>query len=141
MLTGGESAKRTARYFFEKEAFMKFISLSKTGEFPDILKNILKEEFSLASRAGEGRMGETHLFYRYFINVKYIAWSRIRKAYLRVESGESGEFLLKEFYLMLQLDDESEAKLRFEREENARCILAYLQEHYPQTEIGYRKPR
>ena len=82
-------------------------SLSKTGEFPDIPKNILKEEFSLASRAGEGRMGETHLFYRYFINVKYIAWSRIRKAYLRVESGESGEFLLKEFYLMLQLDDES----------------------------------
>ncbi|MCI8773440.1 MAG: hypothetical protein HFI50_05845 [Lachnospiraceae bacterium] len=84
-------------------------------------------------------MGQKHLFYRYFINAKYVSYQKIRNAYLRVESGESGEFLLKEFYLILKLQDGTEGKLRFEREENARNILAYLEEQYPQVEIGYRK--
>lgn len=121
---------------------MKFISLSKTKETPDpvnIDKETLKEEFRSALRAGEGRLGEHRFFYRYFINVKYISYNKIRKAYLRVESGESGEFLLKEFYLMLFFEDMGEAKLRFEREENVRRVLDYLTEHYPQVEVGYKK--
>ena len=118
---------------------MKFICLQKNAEPAD--KNGLKEEFKAAVRSGEGRMGAHHFFYRYFINVKYISYEKIKTAYLRVESGESGEFLLKEFYLMLYLDDDTESKLRFEREENARAVLAYLEEHYPQTEIGYKKGR
>ena len=115
---------------------MKFISLSRGEEITE--KNILKEEFKAAVRAGEGRTGREHLFYRYFINVKYVSYQKIQKAYLRVESGESGEFLLKEFYLMLKLLDGTEGKLRFEREENAKNILAYLEEHYPKIEIGYK---
>ena len=116
---------------------MKFICLQKNAGPAD--KNVLKEEFKAAARAGEGRMGAHHFFYRYFINVKYIPYENIKTAYLRVESGESGEFLLKEFYLMLCFDDDTEGKLRFEREENARAVLSYLETHYPQIEIGYKK--
>lgn len=124
---------------------MKFISLIRNEEIhdnadrPDINKEMLKAEFRSALRAGEGRIGERHLFYRYFINVRYVPWDKIRKAYLRVESGESGEFLLRESYLMLRFDDMGEAKLRFEREENVRNILRYIAEHYPNTEVGYKK--
>ena len=126
---------------------MKFVYLIRTKEAYDNIndlnttKETLKAEFKSAPRAGEGRLGERHFFYRYFINVKYIPWDSIRKAYLRVESGESGEFLLKEFYLMMQFADMSEAKLRFEREENVKSVLDYLTEHYPQVEVGYKKPR
>jgi len=116
---------------------MKFIPLSRSEEITE--KNILKEEFKTAARAGEGRLGQEHLFYRYFINARYTSYQKIQNAYLRVESGESGEFLLREFYLMLKLQDGTEGKLRFEREENAKKILSYLEEQYPQIEIGYRK--
>ena len=126
---------------------MKFIPLIRTKDIHDCTNNIntnketLKEEFKSAPRVGEGRLGKRHFFYRYFINVKFIPWDRVRKAYLRVESGEVGEFLLKEFYLIMQFDNMSEAKLRFEREKNVRSVLDYMTEHYPQAEIGYKKPR
>lgn len=117
---------------------MKFIPLCKSEEIPD--KTILKDEFAAAVRVGEGRLGKEHFFYRYFINVRYTAYQKIKKAYLREESGESGEFLLKEFYLMLQFADGTEGKLRFERKERAGAVLAYLETHYPGIEIGYKKP-
>lgn len=116
---------------------MKFISLFKSEAAAD--KNIFKEEFKTAVRAGEGRMGVNHLFYRYFINVKYVSYINIRKAFLRIESGESGEFLLRESYLILFFSDGSEGKLRFEREENARTVLEYLSKNHPNIEIGYKK--
>lgn len=116
---------------------MKFKPLSNTEEVME--KNILKEEFKSAPGAGESRMGQVHLFYRYFINVRYVSYQKIQAAYLRVESGESGEFLLKEFYLILKLQDGAEAKLRFEREENARSVLAYLEKNYSFIKIGYKK--
>lgn len=124
---------------------MKFFSLVRTKEKHDnendlnTNKEALKAEFKSARRFGEGRMGKQHLFYRYFINVKYVSWDKIRKAYLRVESGESGEFLLKEFYLMLHFDDMCEGKLRFEREENVRNILEHMTRNYPHIEIGYKR--
>lgn len=116
---------------------MKFISLIKSEAADD--KYILKEEFKTAVRAGEGRLGENHLFYRYFINVKYVSYLDIKKAYLRIESGESGEFLLRESYLILSSLNGAECKLRFEREENVRTVLTYLNENYPDIEIGYKK--
>ena len=116
---------------------MKFISLFKSEEAVD--KNILKEEFKAAVRTGEGRLGDCHPFYRYFINVKYVSYLNINKAYLRIESGESGEFLLRESYLILFFADGTEVKLRFEREENVRTLLEYLNENYPNIEIGYKK--
>lgn len=118
---------------------MKFIPLSKIEEITE--KGVLQQEFKAAVRTGEGRMGRTHFFYRYFINVRYVSYQKIQNAYLRVESGESGEFLLKEFYLILKLQDGTEGKLRFEREENVKSVLAYLEGHYPGIEIGYKKNR
>ncbi|MDD6811121.1 MAG: hypothetical protein PUD93_04550 [Lachnospiraceae bacterium] len=118
---------------------MKFIALSASEKIND--KKELKEEFTVAQKAGEGRMGERHFFYRYFINVKYISYENIRHAFLREESGECGEFLLKEFYLILRLEGEKECKLRFERQENARIILTFLEENYPDIEIGYKRAR
>lgn len=116
---------------------MKFKPLCKTEEITE--KNILLEEFRRAPGAGEGRMGQTHFFYRYFINVRYVSYRKIRNAYLRVESGESGEFLLKEFYLILKMDDSTEGKLRFEREENVKSVLLCLEKNCPWIEIGYKK--
>lgn len=116
---------------------MKFISLFKSEATAD--KNFLKEEFKAAVRAGEGRLGVNYLFYRYFINVKYVSYLNIQKAFLRIESGESGEFLLRESYLILFFTDGAEGKLRFEREENVRTVLEYLKENYPDIEIGYKK--
>ena len=86
-------------------------------------------------------MGDNHFFYRYFINVKYVSYEKIKHAFLREESGECGEFLLKEFYLIFLLEDKAEeCKLRFERKENAQTVLAFLEEKYPHIEIGYKKP-
>ena len=50
---------------------MKFKPLSNTEEVME--KNVLKEEFKSAPGAGESRMGQVHLFYRYFINVRYVS--------------------------------------------------------------------
>ena len=80
---------------------MKFVCLGRVQEEQEILK----QEYKSAEYLGEVRMGEIHLFYRYFIKTRYISYGELRQAYLREESGESGEFLLKEFYLMLKAAD------------------------------------
>ena len=84
-------------------------------------------------------MGEIHLFYRYFIKTRYISYGELRQAYLREESGESGEFLLKEFYLMLKAADGGLHKLRMEREVNVRAVLAGLEETHKEVKIGFER--
>ena len=103
---------------------MKYVCLGQEQEEQENLK----QEYKSAKRLGEVRLGEIHLFYRYFIRIRYISYGELRQAYLREESGESGEFLLKEFYLMLKTADGGLHKLRMEREVNAREVLAYLEE-------------
>lgn len=100
-------------------------------------KDALTAEFKSAKRLGEVRMGETHLFYRYFIRVRYTSYEEIVKAYLREESGESGEFLLKEYYLMLETKNGVMHKLRMEREEYAREALNYLENRYSNILVGF----
>ncbi len=99
----------------------------------------LQQEYKAASRRGEVRLGGSHLFYRYFIKVRYVSYGEIRRAYLREESGESGEFLLKEFYLMLEVHNGVCHKLRMEREVYARAVLSYLQDNFPGIAIGFEK--
>ena len=103
-------------------------------------KEELEREYKDAARYGEVRLGTTCLFYRYFIKIRYISFDQIRKAYLREESGESGEFLVKEFYLMLETKDGELHKLRMEREVNAKSVLAYLEENFNNIEIGFYRP-
>lgn len=115
---------------------MKYICLGGSSEEQETLQ----QEYKAAARWGEVRLGERHLFYRYFIRVRYVSYDAVRKAYLREESGESGEFLLKEFYLMLETADKALHKLRMEREVNARSVLAYLEENHKYIKIGFERP-
>lgn len=128
---------------------MKFVSMTDTDkknkgmnhtqEIMDTatIKGALSAEFKSARRLGEVRMGETHLFYRYFIKIRYAAYEEITKAYLREESGESGEFLLKEYYLMLEMKSGMMHKLRMEREEYARETLRRLENGYGHITVGF----
>ncbi len=114
---------------------MKFICLAgKEAE-----QEQLKREFKTAWRKGEAKLGDIHLFYRYFIRVRFISYEEIVRAYLREESGESGEFLLKEFYLMLEDRDGRLHKLRMEREENAREVLGDLEKNHGHISIGFKR--
>lgn len=101
----------------------------------------LREEFRRGKKAAEARLGEHFLFYRYFIRIKAIAYEKIKKAYLRIESGESGDLPVTEHYLMLADGQGREYKLRMEHAEDVREVLAYLKEHFPETEIGHYKKR
>ena len=114
---------------------MKFVCLGRVQEEQEILK----QEYKSAEYLGEVRMGEIHLFYRYFIKTRYISYGELRQAYLREESGESGEFLLKEFYLMLKAADGGLHKLRMEREVNARAVVAGLEETHKEIKIGFER--
>lgn len=101
----------------------------------------LRGEFQKGKKAAEVRLGEQFLFYRYFIRIKAIAYDEIKKAYLRIESGESGDLPVTEHYLMLIDKQGREHKLRMEHPEDAQEVLSYLGEHFPGTEIGYHKKR
>lgn len=115
------------------EGEMRFVCLQG---IPEDLE-YLKQQYKSAERLGEVRLTEKYLFYRYFIKIRYVSYEEIRKAYLREESGESGEFLLKEFYLMLETSDGVLHKLRMEREANARSVLSYLKEKHQSVTVGF----
>ena len=112
---------------------MKFVCIGG----PEAEKEMLKSEYKTAKQLGEVRIGEHHLFYRYFIKIRYASIEEIDRAYLREESGESGEFLLLESYLMLRMRDKTLHKLRMERELYARAVLLYFEENYPHIAIGF----
>lgn len=101
----------------------------------------LRAEYRKAKKTVEARLGERFLFYRYFIRIHAIAYEEIKKAYLRIESGEVGEFPLTEHYLMLLDRQGGEHKLRMEHPEDAQEVLAYLEKHFPGIEIGHYRKR
>lgn len=101
----------------------------------------LRAEYRKAKKTVEARLGEHFLFYRYFFRIHAIPYGEIRKAYLRIESGEVGEFPLTEHYLMLLDRQDRVHKLRMEHPEDAREVLQYLQEHFPEIEIGHYRKR
>ena len=112
---------------------MKFVCIGGA----ETEKEMLKSEYKTATRLGEIKIGADHLFYRYFIKIRYAALEEIERAYLREESGESGEFLLLESYLMLKMRDGALHKLRMERELYARAVLLYFEENFPHIAIGF----
>ncbi len=101
----------------------------------------LREEFQKGKKTAEARLGEHFLFYRYFIRINAIAYEEIEKAYLRIESGEVGEFPLTEHYLMLVDRQGKTHKLRMEHPEDAQEVLDHLKEHFPGVEIGHYKKK
>lgn len=104
-------------------------------------EEVLRKEFQKAKRTAEVRLGEQFLFYRYFIRIRAIAYGEIGKAYLRIESGESGDLPVTEHYLMLIDKQGKEYKLRMEHHEDTREVLAYLKERFPDIEVGHYKKR
>lgn len=102
-------------------------------------EEVLREEFKKGKKASEARLGEHFLFYRYFIRIRAIAYEEITRAYLRIESGESGDLPVTEHYLML-IDKQGRVhKLRMEHREDVEEVLSYLREHFSGIEIGYYK--
>ncbi len=101
----------------------------------------LRTEFKAAKKVAEVRLGENFLFYRYFIRISAIEYTEIKKAFLRIESGEVGEFPLTEHYLMVFDRQGKEHKLRLEHPEDAQEVLDYLRENYSEIEIGYYRKK
>lgn len=101
----------------------------------------LRREFKEGKKTAEVRLGERFLFYRYFIRISAIDYHEIKKAYLRIESGEVGELPLTEHYLMLIDRKEAEYKLRMEHPEDAQAVLDFLKVHFPEIEIGHYRKR
>ena len=106
---------------------MRFRSLA--GE--ETSKEQLKREFKQAKYLAEIRLGENFLFYRNFIQVKYFSYDKIGNVYLRMERGESGEFLTIENYLVIRFKDGKECSLRIDSTENAKETLHFMKTHYP----------
>ena len=115
---------------------MKLVCMA--GEEMD--QEMLRKEFKSARRFGEVRLGTSHLFYRYFIRIRYVSYSEIKGAYLRQESGESGEFLLMENYLMMNMKNGSVHKLRMEREAYVREVLSEMEKNHVTIKIGFDRP-
>lgn len=61
----------------------------------------VKKQIRSGSRKGEVTLGEELLIHRYFFATKYIRYQDIRRAFVRIESGEYGEFPLDEHSLVL----------------------------------------
>ena len=112
---------------------MKFICLS--GAETD--KEVLRKEYRAAQQWGEARISKEHLFYRSFIKISYVSIDEIERIYIREESGESGEFLLQESYLMLKTKDGVLHKLRIEWERNAYGVLIHIENNHPYVATGY----
>ena len=112
---------------------MKFICLS--GVETD--KEVLRKEYKAAKQWGEARIGEGHLFYRSFIRISYVSINEIERIYIREESGESGEFLLLESFLMLKTKDGVLHKLRIEWARNAHAVLIHFEQNHPHIAIGF----
>ena len=112
---------------------MKFICLS--GGETD--KEVLKKEYRTAQQWGEARIGKVHLFYRSFIKISYVSINEIERIYIREESGESGEFLLLESYLMLKTKDGMLHKFRIEWARNAYAVLIHFEKNHLHVAIGF----
>ena len=111
----------------------------KRPEQKNAEQNFLEQAFHDAAYFQEVRIGERFLFYRSFIRVKYVALERVEQAYLRVETGESGDFPTQAVYLVLMLGDGQEVKLHMERYDTAKKMFDYLKEKHPRINCSFAK--
>ena len=93
-------------------------------------QNELERAFREAEYFQEVRIDVKYLFHRTFLRVKYVPIDQVKRAFLRVETGESGDFPTQAVYLVLQLIDDSEVKLHMERYDTAKKMFAYLKENF-----------
>ena len=111
----------------------------KRPEQKNAEQNFLEQAFHDAAYFQEVRIGESFLFYRSFIRVKYVALERVERAHLRVETGESGDLPTQAVYLVLMLGDGQEVKLHMERYDTAKKMFDYLKEKHPRINCSFAK--
>lgn len=99
----------------------------------------LEAAFKETESFQEIRIGSKFLFYRSFIRVKYITIDEVKKAFLRVESGESGDFPTTAVYLVLVREDGKEISLHMERVDTAKKMIAYMEDKFPSIQYGFTK--
>ena len=99
----------------------------------------LKKEFKNANRVAEIRLEENTKFARYFFRISAIPYEQIERAFLRVESGDTGDMPMLLNFLVVNDLSGSEHKFRMERLEDAKTVLAYFEKEYPHVQIGCSK--
>lgn len=99
----------------------------------------LEKLYKAARGFQEIRISESFLFYKSFIRVKYVDLNHVKKIFLRVESGESGDFPTQTVYVILTDLNEKEISLHMERMDTAKQMLEFLKEQYPTIQYGFTK--
>ena len=102
-------------------------------------RRVIKEQCKKGKRIGEVILGEEWLIHRYFFLTSYIAYSDIRRAYMRVAGGEFGEFPVDEYSLVLEDLDGNEHVLHLDRPEYGKKCLEWLEKVQSSIKIGKMK--
>jgi len=102
-------------------------------------KNVIKIELQNTDKVGEFWIGNKYLIHHYFFVTKYIEYADIRKMFLRIESGEYGEFPVHENSIVIVDSDGKEHALHVEYRGDADQILKYVKEHFKTIEVGMKK--
>lgn len=110
---------------------------SLDGEISD--KKKIKEEWASAKGVDSFRFGETLLIQKSFLLTRYVRYSEIQRAFLRIESGEYGDIQLDNASLVLIMKNGEERIIPTERRQVVDAVLSYFKEMHPHIEIG-KKP-
>lgn len=96
----------------------------------------IKEEWKSAERIGEIRLGEKHFLHCAFFCHRFIPYDEIKQIYLRVESGEYGEFPVHDHHLIIVDKEKKEYQLHIDHIEDAKEVLKELGKRCPKIKIG-----
>lgn len=120
---------------------MKLIPLSKKAGWNLPIQEDLKKEFDHAEKFGEIRIGKDYLFYKSFIRVRFVPFEECSRIFLRIEFGEYGEFPLHEHYIVVRTRQGEEFILRTDRSDDAKNVMAFLEENPKGIELGKEKEK
>lgn len=105
----------------------------------EIEKKIVLEEKKKGTKIGEAVLCSDFLYHSYFFKTRYIRYCDIDRAYLRIESGESGDFSVDEISLAIIDKAGVEHKLHLDYKQYVQEILEYFKNNYPDIVISKNK--
>lgn len=115
---------------------MKIRALSKRNSLEEKPQEALREEFGKAEKFDEIRIGQTCLFYRGFLRIRFVLLEDCKQIFLRVEFGEYGEFPLHEHYIVVRTKRGEEFRLRMEHPDEAKKLMVFLEKYSDEIELG-----